>query len=174
MSTPAQDADLEIRAEGPKDYDAVHRLHEAASASPEAALVDALRAAGDHVPGLCLVAVDGEGSVVGHVFFSEARLDSGAAVLALAPMGVLPDRQRRSIGSALVRESLRRAAGHPIRSSWCWDTRGTTRGSASSRAMSAGWSARTTCRPRRGWSFACPPIGRTPAGASDLAAFGSV
>ena len=102
---------LEIRAERPKDYDAVHRLHEAAFGQPdEAELVDALRAAGDHVPELCLVAVDGDGPVVGHIFFSEARLDSGAAVLALAPMGVLPDRQRRSVGSALVRESLRRAA----------------------------------------------------------------
>jgi putative acetyltransferase len=72
--------------------------------------VDALRAAGDHVPELCLVAVDGDASVIGHIFFSEARLDSDIAVLALAPMGVLPSRQRQGVGSALVREGLRRAA----------------------------------------------------------------
>ncbi len=102
---------MEIRAERQGDYEGVRLLHEAAfGQAEEAALVDALRAAGDHVPELCLVAVDGEGSVVGQVFFSEARVASGAAVLALAPMGVLPDRQRQGVGSALVRESLRRAA----------------------------------------------------------------
>jgi putative acetyltransferase len=76
----------------------------------EAELIDALRAAGDHVPELCLVAISGDGDLLGHIFFSEARLDAGPAVLALAPMAVLPDRQGQGVGSALVRESLRRAA----------------------------------------------------------------
>jgi putative acetyltransferase len=49
--------------------------------------------------------------VIGHIFFSEATLESGDAVLALAPMAVLPELQRTGIGSALVRESLRVAAG---------------------------------------------------------------
>jgi putative acetyltransferase len=101
----------DVRPEAAPDHDGIRRVHELAFApSPaEARLVDLLRAAGDLVPGLCLVAVEG-GEVVGHIAYSRARLESGHEVLSLAPMGVLPDRQRRGIGSALVRESLERAA----------------------------------------------------------------
>ena len=75
----------------------------------EAQLVEALRESGVHVPELCLVAIH-DGSVVGHIAFSRARLDSGPEVLALAPMGVLPEHQLHGAGSALVSEGLRRAA----------------------------------------------------------------
>ncbi len=77
--------------------------------------MEALRASGYHVPDLCLVAVDGE-QIVGHIFFSRASLASGDEVLALAPMAVLPDRQRAGVGSLLVEEALRRAAatGFPL------------------------------------------------------------
>ena len=86
-------------------------MHERAFAPglEEADLVDALRAARVHVPELCLVALHG-GSVVGHIAFSRARLDSGHPVLALAPMGVVPEHQRQGAGSALVSEGIRRAA----------------------------------------------------------------
>jgi putative acetyltransferase len=60
------------------------------------------------VPELCLVAVE-DGDVVGHVMFSRATLDSGHEVLTLAPMAVVPERQRAGIGTALVDEALRRA-----------------------------------------------------------------
>jgi putative acetyltransferase len=78
--------------------------------------VDALRAAGHHVPELCLVAVNARGELAGHIFFSEARLVPDTAVLALAPMGVLPERQQRGVGSALVREALQlaRATDYPL------------------------------------------------------------
>lgn len=99
-----------IHAERPEDHAAIRRVHELAfGQADEADLVEALRAAGDHVPRLCLVAV-GADNVVGHIFFSEARLDTGVPVLALAPMGVLPERQRQGVGSVLMREALRRAA----------------------------------------------------------------
>ncbi|HEX2103136.1 MAG TPA: N-acetyltransferase [Solirubrobacteraceae bacterium] len=100
-----------IRPEAPADHDAIREVHRRAfgPASGEAELVDALRAAGAHEPGLCLVAVDGD-AIVGHVFLSRARLDSGDAVLALAPMAVRPDRQRRGVGTRLVAEALERAA----------------------------------------------------------------
>ena len=104
MTVPA------IRAERPEDHAAIRRVHELAfGQADEADLVEALRAAGDHLPRLCLVAVGGD-DVVGHISFSEARLDTGVPVLALAPMGVLPDRQRQGVGSVLMREALRRAA----------------------------------------------------------------
>jgi putative acetyltransferase len=71
--------------------------------------VDALRDSDAHVPELCLVAIL-DGSVVGHIAFSRARLVSGPQVLALAPMAVRPDHQRRGAGSALISEALKRAA----------------------------------------------------------------
>ena len=101
-----------IRRERPEDAGGVRAVHERAfgSDSGEAGLVDALRADGAHVAELCLVAAEGD-AVVGHVFYSRARLASGHEVLALAPMAVLPRRQRGGIGSRLVEDSLRRAAG---------------------------------------------------------------
>jgi putative acetyltransferase len=101
-----------LRPEELEDFGAIHDLNVEAfgPGSPEADLVDALRDAGAHVPELCLVALD-VGRVIGHIFFGEATLDSGDAVLALAPMAVLPESQRTGIGSALVREALRVAAG---------------------------------------------------------------
>lgn len=75
--------------------------------------MDALREEEAHLPELCLVASDDQG-IVGHIFFSRARLDGGPEVLALAPMAVLPERQRGGAGSALVVESLRRAAETPF------------------------------------------------------------
>jgi putative acetyltransferase len=81
----------------------------------EARLVDRLRAGG-YVRLSLVAALDGQ--IVGHILFSELPIicDSGATVpsLALAPMGVLPEFQRRGIGAGLVREGLERcaAAGH--------------------------------------------------------------
>jgi putative acetyltransferase len=101
----------EVRPETGADEDAIWHVHERAFAPSiaEAKLVDGLRAAGDLVAELCLVAEE-DGEVVGHIAYSRAGLDSGHHVLALAPMAVLPERQRGGIGSALVRESLDLAA----------------------------------------------------------------
>ena len=74
----------------------------------EARLVELLRNEGAHVPDLCLVAEE-DGIVVGHILFSRATLGSGHVALALAPMAVVPERQGAGIGSALVREALRRS-----------------------------------------------------------------
>jgi putative acetyltransferase len=101
----------DVRPEAAPDRDAIRHVHERAFAPSmaEARLVDELRAAGDLVPELCLVAEEG-GEVVGHIAYSRASVESGHEVLALAPMGVLPERQRGGVGSTLVRESLDRAA----------------------------------------------------------------
>ena len=103
---------LQLRPANPHDNSAIRRVHQLAfgADSPEADLVEALRADGAVVPELCLVATDRD-DVIGHVAYSNARLDSAEPVLALGPMAVLPEVQRRGAGSALVRESLRRAAG---------------------------------------------------------------
>ena len=99
------------RPEQPGDHEATRRVHQDAFGEEggEAELVDALRESGEHVPELCLVAEEG-GEVVGHIVFSRAQLESGHAVLALAPMAVLESWQRRGVGSLLIEEALRLAA----------------------------------------------------------------
>ena len=72
----------------------------------EAQLVDALRQAGDLV--VSLVAEE-EGRVIGHVGLS--RMEAPFPALALAPLSVSPPRQRKGVGSSLVREAIRRAGG---------------------------------------------------------------
>ena len=64
-----------IRPEQPGDYAAIRALHDSAFAPSdiEAQIVDALRADHDHVPELCLVAVEND-EVVGHVMLSEATV----------------------------------------------------------------------------------------------------
>jgi len=96
---------IEIRDEALGDEEAIRRVNEEAFGQPdEARIVDALRA---HCPDLLsLVAVDGE-EVVGHILFSPASLER-ARGMGLAPMSVLPGRQRDGIGSRLVEEGLRR------------------------------------------------------------------
>lgn len=99
-----------IRRETPNDHAAVHAVHNAAfatedgSTASEATLVDDLRAAGDVIPALSLVA-ERDGVVVGHVLGSRAQLN-GAASVGLAPLGVLPRLQGTGIGSALMHAVL--------------------------------------------------------------------
>ena len=51
------------------------------------------------------------GRVVGHVMFSRCLLDAPrrlVEVASLSPLAVVPERQRRGVGSALIRHGLRR------------------------------------------------------------------
>jgi len=106
-----------IRRELPTDADAIRAVHLAAFAKPatedaparqgalEAGLVDALRADGDLVPECCLVA-EVDGVVAGHVAVSRATVDGEPGVVALGPIGVLPEVQRSGVGSALMHAAL--------------------------------------------------------------------
>jgi putative acetyltransferase len=104
-----------VRPERPGDIAAIRRVNEEAfGRAAEADLVDSLRAHGR--VSLSLVAERG-GEVVGHLLFSPVGIDSGresTAGLGLAPMAVLPARQRAGIGSVLVRTGLAECwrAGH--------------------------------------------------------------
>lgn len=81
-------------------------------------LVDALRE-DSRGTALSLVAVDDEsGEVVGHTLFTRGYLDAPRRLVdvgVLSPLSVVPERQRRGIGGALIREGLARlgAAGVP-------------------------------------------------------------
>jgi putative acetyltransferase len=98
----------ELRDEVPEDREPIRALHRAAfGGEGEGRLVDRLREDGLVV--VSLVAVEA-GEVVGHALFAELPIEpDGGGVLhgvALAPLAVLPARQRRGIGSALVRRGL--------------------------------------------------------------------
>ncbi|UPJ49382.1 N-acetyltransferase [Bradyrhizobium sp. 200] len=91
-----------VRSETPSDFAAIRIVEEAAFLqSAEAQLVDDLRAAGDSV--FSLVAVEGE-AVIGHAMFS--LLKAPFPALALAPVAVLPERQRMGVGTRLIREGI--------------------------------------------------------------------
>lgn len=94
---------IEIREEQPIDVDAVRRVNTEAFGQPgEAALVDVLRTSCDER--LSLVAVEGD-VVLGHILFTPATIDDVHG-MGLAPMSVLPERQRDGIGSKLVHAGL--------------------------------------------------------------------
>src|SRR5207249_511705 len=91
--------DVRVRPERPADIPNIRTVHLTAfETSTEAALVDALRAQAR--PIVSLVADDG-GAIVGHILFSPATLDAHPElkVMGLAPMAVVPARQRHGIGS---------------------------------------------------------------------------
>ncbi|RMI30836.1 GNAT family N-acetyltransferase [Nocardia stercoris] len=75
-----------------------------ASEPPEVGLVHALRADDSWIPTLSLVAEDHEG-VIGHVCLTRAVVGP-FPVLALGPLGVVPDRQRHGVGAALMYSAL--------------------------------------------------------------------
>jgi putative acetyltransferase len=96
---------IQFREENPSDRSAIFEVVSAAfSQQDEAQLVDALRAAGDVV--ISLLAED-DGEIVGHVLLS--RMIASFPALALAPVSVIPTRQREEIGSALIERAVLRA-----------------------------------------------------------------
>lgn len=122
---------MRIRCEEKRDCAAISRVQYAAftnhpvhppGAEPtEHRIVERLRA--DGALALSLVAEDGPGDgpggagenaaggaarLVGHIALSPAAVgDEAEGWYLLGPVGVLPERQRQGIGSALVRETLR-------------------------------------------------------------------
>jgi putative acetyltransferase len=98
---------VEIRGRTAADDAAIRRLNDDAFGGTfESRLVEELRAA--RLDAVELVAVEHD-QIVGHILFSvlATTIDQQAVpTLALAPMAVRPDPQRRGIGSALVRAGL--------------------------------------------------------------------
>ncbi len=96
-----------IREETPQDHHAIRDLNRIAFAGDfEAELIDRLRAEGLVITSL--VAIE-DARVAGHILFSILPVETEAGTrrtAALAPMSVLPEFQRRGIGSALVRRGL--------------------------------------------------------------------
>jgi putative acetyltransferase len=108
-----------IRPETPADDDAIRRVNnDAFGGTIEGDLVAAIRASDRFVPDLSLVAVSG-GQTLGHVISSYVDVTvvpDTKRVLQVGPLAVVPSHQRRGIGSALMRETIRIAdeRGEPV------------------------------------------------------------
>lgn len=102
---------MDLREEAPCDRQAVREVHLQAFGDHGlvvADLVDTLRDTITPGDGLSLVAED-DGQVVGHVLFTRSLLDAPrrlVGVQVLSPLAVIPESQKRGIGSALVRHGL--------------------------------------------------------------------
>jgi putative acetyltransferase len=124
-----------IRPEEAGDHSGIRAVHRAAFGGPaQAALVDALREAGD----LVLALVAAAGGPVGHVAFPRLTIEGGGArVVALAPLAVLPDWHGCGVGTGLVKAGLNwlREAGEDL--VMVRATRPTTGASASPRSRCA-------------------------------------
>ena len=102
-----------VRKQQADDYEAILHVYAEAfrrphfrppldpgSVPPEVPLFDALREAGDALPELSFTALT-DGGVVGHVTASKATVATDP-VVAVGPIGVLPEHQGMGIGSALM------------------------------------------------------------------------
>jgi putative acetyltransferase len=122
-----QDESVIVRQQQAEDYEGIRHVYAeafrqprfrppqtAGSVPPEVGLFEALWEQGDAVPDLSFTALS-EGVVVGHVTASRAIVASNH-VVAVGPIGVLPDRQGNGIGSALMHAHLDAAdaAGVPL------------------------------------------------------------
>jgi predicted N-acetyltransferase YhbS len=107
-----------VRRELAGDADVIRAVTTAAFGGQdpaEARLVDELRAGPAWLPELSLVAATPDGEVLGHVLCTRGHVGA-APVLALGPLSVRPDSQRRGVGSALMHAVLGAAdaLGEPL------------------------------------------------------------
>jgi putative acetyltransferase len=112
-----EDEPVIVREQRPDDYEAIRHVYAEAFRQPgfrspqppgfvppEVGLFEALWAAGDAIPELSFTALSDDG-VIGHVTSSKATVASHP-VVAVGPIGVLPDHQGRGVGSALMEAHL--------------------------------------------------------------------
>jgi len=94
---------ISIRRERPEDIGSIRAVNEAAFGEhTEADIVDALRHA---CPDLLPLVAESDGEIVGHILFSPVTIEDGSGStqgMGLAPMAVMPNRQRQGIGAKLI------------------------------------------------------------------------
>ena len=114
-----QAAEVTVRMERKSDVPFVRFVEEAAFARAlEAEIVDRVRGTRDWWEDGSLVAVDAAGSIVGHVLLSRGRLvgtrGSETDIGMIGPVAVLPERQRRGIGGALMSAAIAAATAREL------------------------------------------------------------
>lgn len=111
---------IKIRKEVERDFLDVYELNKAAfGQDSESKLVDLLRKSNAFIPELSLVATI-DNKIVGHILFTKIKIIDDTRnefdSLALAPMAVKPDLQKKNIGGKLIRYGLKKAKelGHKL------------------------------------------------------------
>ncbi len=106
-----------IRQETEADYPAIYELVKVAfqtakvTDGDEQNFVNRLRAGGNYIPELALVAEDG-GQLVGHIMLTRTHVDTENGpfpLLLLAPVAVVLERRNQQIGARLIEEAFRLA-----------------------------------------------------------------
>lgn len=107
-----------IRQERPEEYKTTEEvtqkafLNEEYSDKKEHLLVNRIRKSEAFIPELSLVAIDQGNEIIGHILLSKITIvdnDKVVDSLALAPVSVAPDHQKKGIGSQLIHDALKKA-----------------------------------------------------------------
>lgn len=105
---------ITIRPEKSEDFNTIYKINKKAfNGEVEARLIDKIRQSDNFVPELSLVALKDD-KIVGHILFSRVKIKIKGAeklILALAPIAVLPELQKKGIGSLLVKKGLQTCKG---------------------------------------------------------------
>lgn len=110
--------DIFIKPELSEQYSATEEivksafLNEEYSDQKEHQLVKRIRQSEAFIPELSLVALNQENVMIGHILLSKIKIideDKQTDSLALAPVSVAPEYQRKGIGSQLIHHALKRA-----------------------------------------------------------------
>lgn len=103
---------ITLRPEKPKDYSAITKVNDLSfKRKAEGRLIKQLRKREEFVSPLSIVAKMDK-QIVGHILFTPVDIEDGDKrhkTLTLAPMSVLPEYQKKSIGKLLVIYGLQKA-----------------------------------------------------------------